>query len=117
MAKKQAERGQVAAAKRGQIIQRVLIDGWSPGRTAAEYAITERQVVRWVAAYRRHGMASLRADAASDERAIRRWLWRLWTASARLLAVPGIGINVEPARCIALHPDEDTDAKSHQQRL
>ena len=55
MGKRQCNHGGLAPAQRGQIIQRVLADGWSPARAAQEFAVTERQVARWVAAYRRMG--------------------------------------------------------------
>ena len=74
----------VTAAQRGQIIQHVLVDGWSPAQAAAVYGIAERQVVRWVGAYRRHGMASLRDDAAAEPTAaaLER---RLRTLAARIV--------------------------------
>jgi hypothetical protein len=46
-------------AQRGQIIQRVIIDGWTNGETAAAFGIAERMVSARVAEYRRYGMASL----------------------------------------------------------
>ena len=36
----------IAAAQRGQIIQRVLVDGWSAVQAAETYDIQERQVAR-----------------------------------------------------------------------
>jgi transposase-like protein len=47
-------------AQRGQIVQRVLVDGWTSAEAAAAAAVPERLVEAWVADYRRHGMASLR---------------------------------------------------------
>jgi transposase-like protein len=47
-------------AQRGQIVQRVIVDGWSHAEAAAAFAVEERLVAAWVAGYRRHGMASLR---------------------------------------------------------
>jgi Helix-turn-helix domain len=52
--------GTMTAAKRGQIVQRVLVDGWTIGDAAAAGGVPERLVAAWVADYRRHGMASLR---------------------------------------------------------
>ena len=43
------------AAQRGQIVQRVLVDGWSAAQAAAAFGVSEWRVVQWVAAYRRHG--------------------------------------------------------------
>ena len=45
--------------QQGQIIQRVLVDGWSTAAAAAAFDIETRLVKTWVADYRRHGMASL----------------------------------------------------------
>ena len=47
-------------AQRGQIIQRVIVDGWTSAETAAAAGLSERLVDAWVADYRRDGMASLR---------------------------------------------------------
>ena len=68
--------GEVAAVKRAQIIQRVLVDGWSPAQTAAVFAVPERRIARWVEDYRRRGMASLR-DEVPGERVHQRWLHAL----------------------------------------
>jgi transposase-like protein len=62
----------MAAARRGQIVQRVLVDGWSVRQAASTFGIDERCVARWVSAYRRRGMASLRCDDTAPERAYRR---------------------------------------------
>jgi hypothetical protein len=88
-------------AQRGQIIQHVLVDGWSPTQAAAASGIAERHVVRWVAAYRRRGMASLRDDAAADGR-LRRWRRRLRAAAAGISAAFHGGFEAGPARCIVL---------------
>jgi transposase len=80
-----ADTHKFAPATRGQIVQRVLVDGWSTAQAAASFGIGERQVVRWVAAYRRHGMASLR-DEGTAEHAPSRWLRRLRIAIRRTLA-------------------------------
>jgi hypothetical protein len=87
----------IAAVRRGQIIQRILVDGWSPAEAAAFLGVEERQVVQWVAAYHRDGMASLRDDPAS-ERAPRRWVRRLRAMMARIFRLRGR----EPAPCIEL---------------
>lgn len=47
-------------AQRGQLIQRIIVDGWSCAEAAAACRVEERLVAAWVADYRRHGMASLR---------------------------------------------------------
>jgi transposase-like protein len=96
----------VAAAKRGQIIQHVLVDGWSPAQVAAVYDVSERQVTRWVAAYRRHGMASLRGDGAAEHRP-RRWIWRLRSLAARMSAALYGEVDAQPARCIVLRHGKD----------
>jgi transposase-like protein len=50
----------IGAARRGQIIQRVIVDGWTIANTAAAFDIPPRLVRMWIADYRRYGMASLR---------------------------------------------------------
>lgn len=49
----------ITQVQQGQIIQRVLVDGWSPAEAAAAFDLEARLVKTWVADYRRHGMASL----------------------------------------------------------
>ena len=98
---------EIAAAQRGQIIQRVLVDGWSAAQAAETHDIHERQVTRWVADYRRHGMASLRADYAIEGlrhpwmRRLRGWLLR-WFGGLRRIATRS-----EPAPCIVLRRTGD----------
>ena len=97
----------IAAAQRGQIIQRVLVDGWSTAQAAALLGLQERRIARWVADYRRHGMASLRQDDAA-ERLWRRWIRRVLGAVARGYGGlrRGFGL-VEPAPCIELRRTGD----------
>ena len=99
--------GEVAVVKRAQIIQRVLVDGWSTAQAAAVFGFPERRVARWVADYRRHGMASLREDDAA-ERVYLRSLRRLYTAIVRCYGGlrRGFGL-VEPAPCIELRRTGD----------
>src|SRR5438552_2951991 len=99
--------GEVAAVKRAQIIQRVLVDGWSPAQTAAVFAVPERRIARWVEDYRRRGMASLR-DEVPGERVHQRWLHALTGAVSRCYAGlrRGFGL-VEPAPCVVLRRTED----------
>jgi hypothetical protein len=102
----------IAAAQRGQIIQRVLVDGWSAAQAAAAFDIQERQVTRWVADYRRHGMASLRADYMTETlqhrwmRGLRGGLLR-WFGGLRRIAA-----RTEPAPCIVLRRTGD-DPRGH----
>ncbi|MGD9616571.1 MAG: leucine zipper domain-containing protein [Alphaproteobacteria bacterium] len=63
----------LAAATRGLIVQRVLVDGWTAAEAGAPFGVDEQSVARWVASYRRRGMAALREDEAVDS-APRRWL-------------------------------------------
>jgi transposase len=109
----------MTTAERGQIVQRVLVDGWSAAQAAATFRVGERQVMRWVAAYRRHGMASLREGAAVDGPALRRWLWQLRTRLARILArLDERGSSTgeeESARCIRLCRD-GKDSPSQRRR-
>jgi transposase-like protein len=50
----------ISAARRGQIVQRVIVDGWTTARTAEAFELPQRLVEIWVTDYRRRGMASLR---------------------------------------------------------
>src|ERR1051326_8713487 len=75
----------IAAAQRGRIVQRVLVEGWSPAQAAAAFGLRERQIARWVADYRNRGMASLREDC-DGEHAVRRGLRRLRTLAWRWCA-------------------------------
>jgi len=97
----------IAAAQRGQIVQRVLVDGWSTAQAAATFGLQERRVARWVADYRRDGMASLREND-SGERLWQRWIRRLRGAVARFYGGlrRGFGL-VEPAPCIELRRTGD----------
>src|SRR5438105_15866178 len=97
----------IAAAQRGQIIQRVLVDGWSTAQAAAVFGLQERRVARWVADYRRHGMASLREDDAA-ERVYLRSLRRLYTAIMRGYGGVRRGFGpVEPPPCNDLRHTRD----------
>lgn len=91
----------VTAAQRGRIVQHVMVDGWTPEQVTAAYGIAERHIERWVAAYRRHGMASLRDDPAAD-RWPRRWLRRLSTLTARISASLWGEFAARPGRTIVL---------------
>ena len=50
----------ITLARRALIIQRVLVEEWTSAKAAATFGVSERQVEKWVADYRRRGMASLR---------------------------------------------------------
>jgi transposase-like protein len=96
----------ITPAQRGQIIQHVLVDGWSPTQVAAAYDISERDVERWVAVYRRHGMASLRSESAADGPP-RRWKRRLRAFVARVSVVLYGDPGARAARCIVLRRGAD----------
>ena len=68
----------ISVAKRGQIVQRVLVDGWTSVEVAAALGVPRRIVEVWVNDFRRHGMASLRQDPARTITAemIRFTVWR-----------------------------------------
>jgi hypothetical protein len=68
----------ISVAKRGQIVQRVLVDGWTSVEVAAAFGVPRRIVEVWVNDFRRHGMASLRQDPARTITAemIRFTVWR-----------------------------------------
>jgi len=53
----------ISIVQRGQIVQRVIVDGWTSDEVAAAFNVPRRLVEVWVADYRRYGMASLRHDA------------------------------------------------------
>jgi hypothetical protein len=52
----------INVAQRGQIVQRVLVDGWTSVEAAAAFGVPKLIVEVWVSEFRRHGMASLRQD-------------------------------------------------------
>ncbi len=102
------------AAMRGRIVQRVLVDGWSAAQAAAVFDLGERDVVRWVAAYRRHGMASLRDDLAGQP-APWRWLRRLLFAMRRATAARG---DASPCAELApLFPPRDRSGRQTRRSL
>lgn len=80
MDKPRSKHRSIAAAQRGYIIQRVLVDGWTARQAAETYDVEERRVAAWVRDFRQHGMAALRDADADAERAYRR-LWRRWSAT------------------------------------
>jgi hypothetical protein len=75
MHKKSVQKRDLAAATRGLIVQRVLVDGWTPEKAGSPFGVDERVVTQWVAAFRRHGMAALRGEVAV-EGGLRRWIRR-----------------------------------------
>jgi transposase len=99
------------AAQRGQIIQRVLVDGWSPAQAAASCDATERQVLRWLAAYRRYGMNSLRREMP-PERPARRWDVRARGVFAPVLAWLAGRNGAETARLASLRRPGDRTGRS-----
>lgn len=60
MKKSSATRPTLTPARRGRIVQCVIVDGWTSAEAAAAFGLRERVVAAWVADYRRYGMASLR---------------------------------------------------------
>ena len=107
MIKNRANTREVTAAERGQIVQRILVDGWTSADAARVFGVGEREVVRWLAAYRRRGMASLRDDSAAKP-APRRWFARLRTLLARARVALGSRLERAPATCVALRRDRAT---------
>ena len=93
--------------KRAQIIQRVLVDGWTPAQAAVAFELPERRVARWVNDYKQRGMASLRDDEPG-ERIAPRCLRPLTSAVSRCYSGlrRGFGL-VEPAPCIPLRYTEE----------
>ena len=78
MKKRSTEPVALTPAQRGQIVQRVIVDGWTSAEAAAAVGVPERLVDAWVADYRRHGMASLRHVPRKTVAAeiLRLWLGR-----------------------------------------
>jgi transposase-like protein len=105
----------ITPARRGQIIQHVMVEGWSPAQAAAVYGVTERQVARWVDAYRRYGMASLRDETAADGPR-RRWRSRLRGLAARIAAALYGDPERHSAHCIALRRRGDRDPRPDPDR-
>ena len=100
--------GAITAARRAQMIQRVLVDGWSPAQVADACGLKERQIARWVADYRRRGMASLRADVI-DERFNRRCVGRVRAMLARGFAT--IWRGVAPRSGVVLPSTRDNERR------
>ena len=83
-------------AQRGHIVQRVIVDGWSSAEAGSAIGVPERLVDRWVADYRRNGMASLHqlphktivAEIFQLRRGRSPRLWRAIASSLRRLFVP-----------------------------
>ncbi len=62
----------LAAAQRGLIVQRVLVDRWTLAEAGAPFGMDERHVASLIAAYQRHGMTVLHNEAAFEG------LWPSW---------------------------------------
>src|SRR5689334_6888183 len=54
----------LSVVQRGQIVQRVIVDGWTSAEAAAAFGVPRRIVEVWVTDFRRHGMASLHQEPA-----------------------------------------------------
>ena len=100
--------GAITVARRAQMIQRVLVDGWSPAQVAEACGLKERQIARWVADYRRRGMASLRADVI-DERFYRRCVGRVRAMLAR--GFGSVWRGVAPGTCVVLSNNRDDERR------
>ena len=79
MKKRSTEPVVLTPAQRGQIVQRVIVDGWTSAEAAAAVGVPERLVDAWVADYRRHGMASLRHV---PRKTVAAEILRLWLGTA-----------------------------------
>jgi transposase-like protein len=79
----------ITVAQRGQIVQRVLVDGWTSVEVAAAFGVSVRIVEVWVTDFRRHGMVSLRRDPGRTIAAqmIRSTVWRPVRALWRKLLI------------------------------
>jgi transposase-like protein len=74
----ESRRRTISVAQRGQIVQRLIVDGWTSVEAAAAFGVPKRIVEVWVADFRRHGMASLRQDPGRTlaTEVIRFTVWR-----------------------------------------
>jgi len=79
----------ISIVQQGQIIQRVIVDGWTSDEVAAAFGVHRRLVDVWVADFRRYGMASLRQDAGRTIAAemIQLTVWRPARAMLRKLLI------------------------------
>ena len=79
----------LSVAQRGQIVQRVIVDGWTSAEVATAFRVPRRVVEVWVADFRRHGMASLRQEPGGTIAAemIRFTVWRPVRAIWRKLLI------------------------------
>jgi transposase-like protein len=89
MRKRSTESVALTPAQRGQIVQRVIVDGWTSAEVAAAVGAPERLVDAWVADYRRHGMASLRHVPRKTVAAeiLRLWFGRPVRAVSRTVSI------------------------------
>ncbi len=115
MSRMRANPEDVAAARRGRIIQRVLVDGWTPAEAGAAFGISERQVAKWVAAYRRFGMASL-GDTPAIDGDLRCRLRRLRSWFLRHLPGPRDEHPGATARLVKLRPAADENPRDDTRR-
>jgi len=85
----ESPRRTISVAQRGQIVQRVIVDGWTSAEAAAAFGVPRRIVEVWVNDFRRHGMASLRQDPGRTIAAemIRFTVWRPVRAVWRKLLI------------------------------
>jgi len=58
----------LSPARRGQIIQRILVEGWSVAEAASTFGLEVARIEAWLADYRRRGMASLQGRGARCRR-------------------------------------------------
>src|SRR5271169_2700087 len=88
MKKRSTQPVTLTPAQRGQIVQRIIVDGWTSAEAAAAAGVPERLVDAWVADYRRHGMASLRHIPRKTVAAeiLRLWLGRPVHAVSRTVS-------------------------------
>lgn len=81
----------LTAAQRGQIVQRVIVDGWTIADAAAAARLPERIVAVWVNDFRHNGMASLRQGPSKS--VVAGYLHQRFARPVRL-AFRGIGLGV-----------------------
>jgi hypothetical protein len=104
-------RRNLTAGQRGQIVQRVIVDGWTAARAAEDFRLPARVVEAWVEDHRRRGMASLRRSrnpTFTVEMVRLRLLWPFCAGWRRIShGLRRIVAHERPAQPVPLHRSDD----------
>lgn len=102
----------ISPARRGQIIQRVIVDGWTSTDIAAASGLPKRLVDAWVEDFRRNGMASLHEQRGRGigPGIVRLAIWRSMGTNLRRVATElrrflAVDPQVKPLPLHRLHKD------------